>query len=58
MQGFGTYKLQNAQLITELLRKGLQLGTSRHIDTARMYNNEIALGTAIQTVIAEGRVKR
>jgi aldehyde reductase len=58
MQGFGTYKLQEAQLITELLRKGLQLGTCRHIDTARMYNNEIALGKAVQTVISEGRVRR
>lgn len=58
LQGFGTYKLQDAQLLTELLRKGLQLGTCRHIDTARMYNNEIALGNAIKTVIAEGRVRR
>ena len=52
MQGPGTYKIQDAQLLTELLRKGLQLGTCRHIDTARLYNNEIALGAAIKTVIA------
>lgn len=58
MQGFGTFNLKDAQLLTDLLRKGLQLGTYRHIDTARKYNNEIALGTAIKTVIAEGRVKR
>ena len=58
MQGFGTYKLQDMQLATELLRKGLQLGYCKHIDTARMYNNEIPLGKAIKTVIEEGRVKR
>jgi diketogulonate reductase-like aldo/keto reductase len=58
LQGLGTYKLLDAQLLTELLRKGLQLGTCRHIDTARMYNNEIPLGTAIKTVIAEGRTRR
>lgn len=44
--------------MTELLRKGLQFGYCKHIDTARLYNNEIALGKAIKTVIAEGRVKR
>lgn len=58
LQGFGTYKLRDEKLITELLRKGLQLGTCRHIDGARLYNNEIPLGNAIKTVIAEGRVKR
>jgi diketogulonate reductase-like aldo/keto reductase len=58
MQGFGTYRLQDEQIITELLRKGLQIGTCRHIDTARIYNNEIPLGNAIKKVIAEGRVKR
>lgn len=52
LQGLGTYKLQDAQLLAELLRKGLQLGTCRHIDTARMYNNEIPLGAAIKMVIA------
>jgi diketogulonate reductase-like aldo/keto reductase len=39
LQGFGTYKLRDEKTITDLLRRGLQLGTCRHIDTARMYNN-------------------
>lgn len=39
LNGFGTYKLQDEALLTELLRKGLQLGACRHIDSARMYNN-------------------
>jgi diketogulonate reductase-like aldo/keto reductase len=56
--GLGTYRLQEEQLLTELLRKGLQIGYCRHLDTARLYNNEIPLGKAIKTVIAEGRVKR
>jgi 2,5-diketo-D-gluconate reductase A len=56
--GLGTYKLQDEQLLTELLRKGLQFGYCKHIDTARLYNNEVPLGKAIKTVISEGRVKR
>lgn len=56
--GLGTYKLTDEKVLTELLRKGLQLGYCKHIDTARLYNNEIALGKAIKTVINEGRVKR
>lgn len=34
------------------------MGYCKHIDTARYYNNEIPLGKAIKTVIAEDRVKR
>jgi 2,5-diketo-D-gluconate reductase A len=56
--GLGTYKLTDEKVLTELLRKGLQLGYCKHIDTARLYNNEIALGKAIKTVINDGRVKR
>lgn len=50
-QGFGTYKLQDEDVLVNLLRKGLELGYCKHIDTARYYNNEIPLGKAIQTVI-------
>lgn len=56
--GFGTYKLEDEQQLTNLLRKGLQIGYCKHIDTARLYNNEIQLGQAIKTVINEGRVRR
>lgn len=58
LQGFGTYTLTDEGQLTDLLRKGLQLGYCKHIDGARIYNNEIALGKAIKTVISEGRVKR
>ena len=58
LQGFGTSRIQDEKLLTELLRKGLQVGGCKHIDTARLYNNEIPLGNAIKTVIGEGRVKR
>lgn len=58
MVGFGTYKLQDEKLLTDLLRKGLEMGYCKHIDTARYYNNEIPLGSAIKTVIKEGRCKR
>lgn len=34
------------------------MGYCKHIDTARYYNNEIPLGKAIKTVIAEDRCKR
>lgn len=56
--GFGTYKIQDETVLTNLLRKGLEMGYCKHIDTARYYNNEIPLGKAIKTVIAEDRVKR
>ena len=58
MIGFGTYKLTDEQLLTDLLRKGLKMGYCKHIDTARYYNNEIPLGRAIKTVIKEERCKR
>lgn len=51
MIGFGTYKLKDEELLTDLLRKGLKMGYCKHIDTARSYNNEIPLGKAIKTVI-------
>lgn len=37
--GFGTYKIQDEQTLTNLLRKGLEMGYCKHIDTARYYNN-------------------
>lgn len=58
MIGFGTYKLTDEEELKGLLRKGLELGYCKHIDTARYYNNEIALGKAIKAMIAEGRCKR
>ena len=58
MIGFGTYKLTEESEITNLLRKGLRMGYCKHIDTARYYNNEIALGKSIKTVIKEERCKR
>lgn len=48
--GIGTYKLNDQATLTNILKKGLELGL-RHIDTARLYNNEIPLGNAIKTCI-------
>jgi 2,5-diketo-D-gluconate reductase A len=48
--GLGTYKLQDEAQLVELLKKGLEIGI-RHIDTARLYNNEIPLGNAINQMI-------
>lgn len=53
----GTYKLQDEETLVTLLKKALAIGI-RHIDTARLYNNEIPLGNAINRMIDEGRVKR
>lgn len=39
MIGFGTYKLTNELELTQLLRKGLEMGYCKHIDGARYYNN-------------------
>lgn len=43
--GFGTFKLQ-ADACTEMVRTALEIGY-RHVDTARMYENESAVGEAI-----------
>ena len=39
MVGFGTYKITDEHELTNLLRKGLEIGYCKHIDTARYYNN-------------------
>jgi len=46
----GTYKLQDEETLVTLLKKALEIGI-RHIDTARLYNNEIPLGNAINRMI-------
>ena len=43
--GFGTWKLQGQQCVSSVL-KALEIGY-RHIDTAQIYENEEAVGTAI-----------
>lgn len=39
MIGFGTYKIQDEKTMTSILRRGLELGYCKHLDTARYYNN-------------------
>ena len=41
-----------------MLRKGLEHGYGKHIDTARYYINEIPIGKALKTIFKEGRAKR
>ena len=54
--GFGTWQLEPAdarRMVAEALRIGY-----RHIDTARIYNNEEAVGQGVRDAIAEGGVDR
>ena len=39
MIGLGTAGLNDDKVLSEILRKGLQIGYCKHIDTARLYNN-------------------
>ncbi|OLP53075.1 2,5-didehydrogluconate reductase [Rhizobium rhizosphaerae] len=44
--GFGTFRMPDAEVL-EILPQALKLGF-RHVDTAQIYKNEEAVGTAIQ----------
>jgi diketogulonate reductase-like aldo/keto reductase len=57
MIGLGTYKLTDKKEVLEVLKAALLAGY-RHFDTAISYQNEEALGLAIETCIGEGRCKR
>ena len=39
MIGFGTARIDDEKVFTELLRIGLKIGYCKHLDTARLYNN-------------------
>jgi diketogulonate reductase-like aldo/keto reductase len=54
--GFGTATLFNDKC-TEAVRCAIKAGV-RHIDTALLYNNQAAVGTAIAAAIRDGDVKR
>jgi len=53
--GFGTW--QNQDNIGELVKEAIRVGY-RHIDTAKAYDNEEAIGKALKEVFAEGKIKR
>jgi 2,5-diketo-D-gluconate reductase A len=55
--GLGTYMITDAKELTEILKCAIHVGY-RHFDSARFYENEYALGLAIETCIKEGRCKR
>lgn len=57
MMGLGTYKITDRKEMLDVLRAALLAGY-RHIDTAVYYQNESALGWAVETCINEGRCKR
>ena len=46
--GLGTFRLTEAQPLTDILHCALQTGY-RNIDTASLYRNETAIGTALKT---------
>jgi len=52
--GLGTYKLEN---IVESVKNAIKLGY-RLIDTAKLYQNEVQIGEAINDCIKEGIIKR
>lgn len=54
--GLGTYKLQGDD-VEKVVRTAIELGY-RHIDTARIYDNEVEVGKAINAAIAAGDVTR
>jgi diketogulonate reductase-like aldo/keto reductase len=55
--GLGTSRIKDQKEILEVLKAAVLAGY-RHIDTAIYYQNEGALGLAIETCIREGRCKR
>ena len=57
MIGLGTYKITGRKEVLDVLKAALMAGY-RHIDTGIFYQNECALGQAIETCISEGRCKR
>lgn len=54
--GLGTYKLQGDE-VEKVVRTAIELGY-RHIDTAKIYDNEVEVGKAINAAIAAGDVTR
>lgn len=54
--GLGTW-LSEPEVVTRAVRVAIELGY-RHIDTAKIYNNEEAVGQGIAEAIAAGDVKR
>ncbi|KAL4445537.1 hypothetical protein ABPG74_004611 [Tetrahymena malaccensis] len=55
--GLGTFKTQNEQEMTNLIRTALDVGY-RLIDTARFYENEHLIGSSLKTIFSEGKYKR
>lgn len=54
--GLGTYKMDSED-VGRIVRTAVELGY-RHFDTARLYNNEEAVGRALNDAIKAGDVKR
>ncbi|KAK7871723.1 hypothetical protein R5R35_014006 [Gryllus longicercus] len=54
--GLGTYEARDDEAV-QVVKDAIDLGY-RHIDTAAVYENEKAVGSAIQTKIQEGIIKR
>lgn len=55
--GFGTWLFPENQ-VTDILKIAIRDYGYRHIDTAKMYKNEEAVGNALKLCIDEGIVKR
>ncbi|XP_019867721.1 glyoxal reductase-like [Aethina tumida] len=55
--GFGTYQIQGADLIKDVLDKALAAGY-RLIDTAKVYHNEKDIGVALKELLPKYKLKR
>lgn len=56
--GFGTWKCQNNEQVTEAVRYAIEEAGYRHIDCAFIYGNETFVGKALHDVLSRGVVKR
>uniref|UniRef100_A0A1B6KBE7 NADP-dependent oxidoreductase domain-containing protein n=1 Tax=Graphocephala atropunctata TaxID=36148 RepID=A0A1B6KBE7_9HEMI len=54
--GLGTWQMDDVEA-EKAVMQAIDLGY-RHIDTAFIYNNEVAIGKAVRQKIKEGRIKR
>lgn len=50
MIGLGTFTVTDTKELTDVLKSAIQVGY-RHFDGARFYENEHALGLAVETCI-------
>ena len=58
MLGFGTARLGSGRTLERALRAAVVEGGLRHVDCAKLYGNEEAVGRVLRSVVEEGAVAR